>query len=383
MSVTVISPNNTERAINPARLTEAREAKGLTMAELARVLEISRQAISSFEKGIKNPSPDTLTLIARVLGFPERFFISASGSPEIEGAVHFRSRNTTTKKERVSGRAKGRWVPLVLRECSRFVQLPEVNLPDIDIADFENLEESDIEDIATQVRRFWQLGDGPITNLTRLLENQGIVVSNLFSGDKVDAFSFWDNERPIIITDNSKTAVRIRFSLAHELGHLIMHRSVSDDYLEDKDLFDKVEHQADYFAGCFLLPAKTFGSEYYSPNLSALETLKSRWIVSLGCMTHRAYYLNLMSENQKSYVFRQLAPFRRREPLDDVIPKEEPQFIHKLINLLDENSIILKTDLVDIFGLPPKELAAITRVKESELISDESVVSIFMNHRRA
>ena len=90
-----------------------------------------------------------------------------------------------------------------------------------------------------------------------------------------------------------------------------------------------------------------------------------------------------MSENQKSYVFRQLAPFRRREPLDDVIPKEEPQFIHKLINLLDENSIILKTELVDIFGLPPKELAAITRVKESELISDDSVVSIFMKHRHA
>lgn len=383
MNINVISSINSERTVNPARLTEAREAKGLTMAELARVLDISRQAISSFEKGLKNPSPETLTLISRVLGFPERFFISQAGSPVIEGAVHFRSRSTATKKERVSGRAKGRWVPLVLRECSKYVELPEAILPEIDIPDFESLEESDIEDIATQVRRFWKLGDGPITNLTRLLENNGIVIANLFSGNKVDAFSFWDADRPIIITDKTKTAVRIRFSLAHELGHLIMHRSVSDDYLEDKALFDKVERQADYFAGCFLLPAKTFAREYYSPNISALERLKERWMVSLGCMVHRAHALNLMSDNQKSYVFRQLAPYRRYEPLDDVIAREEPQFIHKLINLLDENSILLKKELIDIFGLPPQELAAITRVNEAEMFSDNSVVSFLAKHKRA
>lgn len=372
-----ISILNYERSLNPSRLTEAREAKGLTMAELARVLDISRQAISSFEKGLKNPSSETLSQICRILGFPERFFISEEGSPEISGAVHFRSRTTATKKERVSGRAKGRWVPLILRECSHYVQLPEVILPDIDIPDFESLEDADIEDIATQVRRFWQLGDGPITNLTRLLENKGIVVTNLFSAEKVDAFSFWDNGRPIIITDKSRTAVRLRFSLAHELGHLIMHRSVEDNYLDDKALFEKVEQQANYFAGCFLLPAQTFGREYYSPSLSALQKLKERWIVSLGCLTYRASNLGLMSENQKSYVFRQLTPFRRREPLDDIIAREEPQFIHKLINLLDEHSILAKSDLFNIFGLPVHELSAITKVSENELLGDERVVSIF------
>ncbi|EPR9929411.1 helix-turn-helix domain-containing protein [Escherichia coli] len=372
---------NHERCINPTRLTEAREAKGLTMAELARVLDISRQAISSFEKGLKKPSPETLTQIAHILGFPERFFISSSGSPFIEGAVHFRSRSTATKKERISGRAKGRWIPLILRECSKYVQLPDVILPEIDIPDFEVLDESDIEDIAMQTRRAWKLGDGPIPNLTRLLENKGIVIANLFSGDKVDAFSFWDNERPIIITDRSKTAVRLRFSLAHELGHLIMHRSVSDDYLNDKALFDKVEKQADYFAGCFLLPAQTFGREYYSPNISALKRLKERWLVSLACMTHRAYSLSLMTENQKSYVFRQLAPYRRREPLDDVIAKEEPQFIYKLINLLHENGILLKKELLDVFGLPLQDLVAITRVSEEEMISQESVVSLFSDNK--
>ncbi|MFJ5162216.1 ImmA/IrrE family metallo-endopeptidase [Pantoea sp. NPDC088449] len=253
------------------RLTKAREAKGLTRAELARVLDIYRQAISSFEKGIKAPSHETLMALTKILGFPERFFVSNNSSPEIMGAVHFRSRSTATKKARMSGRARGRWIALILKECSKYAQLPPVTLPDLDIADFELLDKSDIEDIATKVRRYWLLGDGPIANLTKLLKNKGIVISHLSSGEKVDAFSYWETDRPIMVLDRSKTAVRMRFSLAHELGHLIMHRTVENDYLEDKQLFDIVESQADYFASYFLMTSNTFGRVYYSPNLSALE----------------------------------------------------------------------------------------------------------------
>ncbi|EOE1542377.1 ImmA/IrrE family metallo-endopeptidase [Providencia rettgeri] len=381
MTSTLVSTLHTERSINPNRLTEAREAKGLTMAELARVLDISRQAISSFEKGLKNPSPDTLSMISKVLGFPERFFLSNEGSPQIEGAVHFRSRSTATKKERIKGKTKGRWVSLIVRECMKYVQLPDVELPPIDIPDFEILEDADIEEIATKVRRYWNMGDGPISNLTRLLENKGIIVANLHAAEKVDAFSFWDNDRPIIITDNTRTAVRTRFSIAHELGHLILHRSVEDDYIDDKYLFEKVEGQANYFASCFLLPAKTFSREYYSPSLPALEKLKERWIVSLQCMTNRSNSLGLMSDNQKGYVYRQLAPYRKKEPLDDVIPREEPVFINKLINLLDSHSILLKNQLLDLFPLPIQDIMSITKLKENELLRDDSVLPFVLKKK--
>lgn len=381
MNTKIISPNFAEKSFNHLRLTEAREAKGLTMAELARVLDISRQAISSFEKGLKSPSHETLMSITKVLGFPERFFVSGQSSPEIDGAVHFRSRSTATKKSRMSGRSRGRWVSLILRECSRYAQLPPVELPDFDISDFESLERSDIEEIATKARRHWQLGDGPILNLTRLLENKGIVISHLSAGEKVDAFSFWDDERPIVILDRSKTAVRMRFSLAHELGHLIMHRTVEDNYLEDKNLFELVESQADYFASCFLMPASTFGREYYSPNLSSLERLKERWITSIGSIAMRAYDLNIMSDNQKVYVFRQLAPYRRREPLDDVIPKEVPTLLNKLLQLLDKHSIMKTTELIDIFGLPTSDLSAITQFTASELTQSDNVISFVLRDK--
>lgn len=377
MSVSQFFSQNRDQLINPERLTEAREAKGLTMADLARLLEISRQAISAFEKGLKSPSHDTLNQISRVLGFPESFFVAPQSSPNIKGAVHFRSRASASKKERLIGTTKGRWVTSILSNLLQYAILPELKLPPIEVDDFEMLTRSDLEDIATQARRYWGLGDGPIKNLTQLIENNGIVVSNIHAGDRVDAFSFWADTGPVIVADKNKTAVRLRFTIAHELGHLILHRSVQDDYLDDKDLFKKVENQADYFASCFLLPASTFGNEFFSPSLQGLIKLKERWGVSIGAIAMRASSLRLINDNQKEYIFRQLAPYRKKEPLDDVIKHEEPKLINRLAQLLDENNIISKSELYEISALPDSDFIAITKITKSEIFSEkENVVSL-------
>lgn len=146
---------------------------------------------------------------------------------------------------------KGRWVSGILSNLLQYAILPELKLPPIEIDDFKMITPSDLEHIATQTRRYWGLGDGQIKKLTQLLENNGIVVLNFHAGDGVDAFSFWANPGPVIVTDENSTAVVLRFTIAHELGHLILHRSVQNNYLDDKELFKKVEKQADYFAFCF------------------------------------------------------------------------------------------------------------------------------------
>jgi len=84
------------------------EAKGLTMAELARLLEISRQAISAFEKWLKNPSYETLNQLSRVLYFSEALFLATESLPSIKGALHFRSRTSASKKECLMGTTKRR-----------------------------------------------------------------------------------------------------------------------------------------------------------------------------------------------------------------------------------------------------------------------------------
>ena len=169
----------------------------------------------------------------------------------------------------------------------------------------------------------------------------------------------------------------MRFTIAHELGHLILHRSVQDDYLDDKELFKKVEKQADYFASCFLLPASTFGNEFFSPNLQGLIKLKQRWGVSIGAITMRAASLHLINDNQKEYVFRQLAPYRKKEPLDDVIKSEEPKLINKIAHLLDEHNIMSKSELFEKSALPDADFIAITKIQKEEIYSEkENVISL-------
>ncbi|WP_274371863.1 helix-turn-helix domain-containing protein [Morganella morganii] len=370
-------------SINPERITEAREAKGINMADLARLLDVSRQAVSAFEKGLKKPSSETLSQLSKTLGFPEHFFLSDTTSPQIKSAIHFRSRSTASKKERLVGKTKGRWVSLILNEIMNYVTLPTPEIPEIDIPDFELLSNADIEDIATNVRRTWGLGDGPITNLTMLLENKGIIVANIHSGEKVDAFSFWNEHTPVIVIDKMKTAVRTRFSIAHELGHLVMHRAVEDDYIDDPSLFKLVESQANYFASCFLMPASTFGREYYSSNIDSLMKLKKRWLTSIGAIAIRAYNLNLINDNQKIYIFQQIAPYKRREPLDDILVREEPRLINKIVNLIDSHDILSKRELYEKLGLPNNDFLTMTKLSLPDIMSDESsnVVSISINKK--
>lgn len=91
----------------------------------------------------------------------------------------------------------------------------------------------------------------------------------------------------------------------------------------------------------------------------------------------RASSLHLINDNQKEYVFRQLAPYRKKEPLDDIIKHEEPKLINRLAHLLDENNIISKGELYEMSGLPDADFVTITKISKSEIFSDkENVVSI-------
>lgn len=351
----------TEQQINPAKLTEARESKGLSMADLARLIDITRQAISAFEKGTKQPSFETLSRIAKILEFPIHFFTNSKDSSNIDGVVFFRSRSTTAKKERMIGKIKAKWVASVLNELTQHADIPQANIPNLMSKDFHQLCDEDIEEIASQTRRFFGLKDGPIKNLTTLLENNGIVMSHIHTTSKVDAFSCFSENRPIIVFDCKQSLARTRFSIAHELGHLVLHQSVTEDDISNKEMFNLIEDQANYFASCFLLPANTFSQEFFSVKLSALLALKERWKVSVAAIILRLSHLELISENQKLYLYKQIATYRKKEPLDDVLPRELPMLLNTLLNVLEDHNITTKEELHNSMGIPIIDLATILR----------------------
>ncbi|MGA7233175.1 MAG: ImmA/IrrE family metallo-endopeptidase, partial [Xanthobacteraceae bacterium] len=147
----------------------------------------------------------------------------------------------------------------------------------------------------------------------------------------IDAFSCWADGRPYIILGSEKSSsVRSRFDAAHELGHLILHRDISEDDLEAKSVRDRIEREANWFAGAFLLPRGSLFREFYSTIANHLRGLKQRWLVSMQAIAHRAKDIGAIDENQ--YVAFRIQMTKRKElnkePLDNVIPVERPGLLY-------------------------------------------------------
>jgi len=329
------------------RLVEAREARGISRTELAQCLGVSKQAISQYEKNQRSPSGEVMFGMARNLGVPLHFFM-ARESARVTGTVFFRSMAAATKRARESAKRKYVWAKELVRYLREFVEFPQVNFPSFSIpADPAALSDEDIERIATDTRRFWGLGDGPISNVTWLLENNGaIVIRQSFDVKTLDAFSEWDKEEqtPYLILGAGKTsAARSRLDATHELGHMILHRHAKS---LGSAVFRLLEDQAYRFAGAFLLPASTFQAEVV-PTLRSLVLAKAKWRVSVGAMIKRMAHLRLISPGREQRLFANLSRrgWRTREPLDDELDVEEPRLIKRSLDLLIANGIIRPDDL--------------------------------------
>lgn len=322
----------------PGRLREAREAKELTMTELGSLVGMTRQAISFYEAGEREPDPETLMRVVDALGQPIFYFTTDRPDAFGErGTTFFRSFKSKTKRTNKKCEVLSNWFAESASYFNEYVNLPEVKLPEIAAPkDGSRYTGDEIESAATQCRRAWGLGDGPISDVVALLESKGVIVARAeFGADSVSAFSFWEGARPFIFLGADKSsACRSRFDAAHELGHLVLHHGVAEDELEI-DL-GRIEKEADRFASSFLLPAATFPLEVFSTRLAAFVELKKRWKVSVAAQIYRCSYLGVLSEDQVLNLRKQLSAnrWRKTEPLDDVIPVEKPTVMAKSLQLL-------------------------------------------------
>ena len=198
----------------------------------------------------------------------------------------------------------------------------------------------EIEDIAQLTRRHWGLGDGPIANMVALLETYGAVATRFSLGSaRIDAFSCWISGKPyIVLGSDRKSAARSRFDAAHELGHLILHRDISQEDIQKKSVLDRIEQEANRFAGAFLFPRNSFLSEFYSTRMGHLAGLKRRWRVSIQAIAHRAKDLDAIDEYQYINFRKQISAQKMLvvETLDDVLPLENPSLLVKAWDLISQ-----------------------------------------------
>lgn len=350
------------------RLTEAREARQFTMVMLAERVDVSRQIISEYEKGVKKPSADVLARLADALAMPMSFFLKSFPPETTAGPVFFRSMAAATLQARQRARRRCQWLQRIVEYLRQFVAFRPASFPDLKPPpDPRNLREEDVVQAAAEARRYWDLGNDPIPNLVGLLESAGaFVVRQELGADKLDSLSRWDAGSPqpyFVLGIDKSSAVRSRFDAAHELGHILLHRGIAESEHNNPAVFSIMEKQAHQFAGAFLLPECVFVDEFlmHLGNITAFIPLKSRWMVSIQAMFMRAKALNLVSEDRLLNLWRSLARqgWRLREPLDDELAPESPGLLRKSLDLVLSKGIIDNRTLELHLGLKASDVASV------------------------
>lgn len=277
---------------NPESLKVAREFRGLQKNELARMLELTPSAVTQFESGQARPNAQTVARISMALGFPPPFFAQYNRLHAVSSdQCHFRSLVSCSQMERRRMASAGTIIRKIVEFIDAHVNLPPERITTNLIHKPKTAEE--IESAATELRKNWGLGLGPIPNVVHLLESNGVLIFRLLDDcKKVDAFSNWHRHRPFVFLNTEKgSGSRSRLDAAHELGHLIMHEECLPG---DR----RQEEQAFRFAGAFLLPRESFLRECPRRLVWAhyLE-LKKHWKVSLAALVRRARDLGVMTED--------------------------------------------------------------------------------------
>ncbi|WP_226653588.1 XRE family transcriptional regulator [Leifsonia sp. LS1] len=307
--------------VNGETLSMLRTARGFSQAGLAEAVGMAQSRLSRVEQGTELLRvSDAGWLAAELEVLPE---VLAEKSGEFSSArVFHRKRASLPVKSDRQIRAEAAVRRFQLRRAIGEA-LPGLQL------EFRPLPADGTyspEDRAMELRRGLGLGSEPIESMTEVLERAGVMVVPVeLDTVKLDAIGGWPEDgAPIVMVSTHAPGERQRFTLAHELGHAIMHDGTGDDQ----------EAEADQFASAFLMPVSMARSELVNPTLSSLTALKSRWGVSIAALARRARDLGLMTEREYRSFNIQLSStgMHRREPLP--IPPERPTLITRTIDQL-------------------------------------------------
>ena len=313
----------TGRTFNAEMLTIARESRGLTQTELANLIGVTQGEISKLENRIREPEHEQVERLSEALRYTAAFFyLSESFRGPATGCIYHRKRKSIQQG--------------VLREVLARVNVRRIQIRNfLRAADFEvegrfirlELEDHHVspQDVAKMIRRHWGIVPGPIPNLTRTIEDAGgIVIPTDFGTRKIDAVSqMAPGLPPLFFVNSASPTDRLRYTLAHEIGHIVMHDGPTDD----------MEKEADQFAAEFLMPAAEIGPALLNATLPKLAALKPYWKMSMAALLTQAGNLGAIPPRRKSYMWMRMGQlgYRTKEP--NPIPPEEATLFQELVGV--------------------------------------------------
>jgi Zn-dependent peptidase ImmA (M78 family)/transcriptional regulator with XRE-family HTH domain len=334
-------------AFDPARLTQARRLAGRTKRAVADAVRVSPAAVGQWESGAVAPRPDHVARLAELLEVPPGFLAIGRRYVRLDvGDAHFRSLRSTPAALRAKAIAFTEQVWELTHALETRVQLPPVDLPgfaggEVQPGDYAG----DPAAAANELRRAWELGDGPIPHLVRTMERHGLIVTLVpFAGEAtktIDAFSTSHLPRPVVVLtpDRADDVYRHRFTAAHELGHLVLHgETAPGDPVQEKE--------ADSFAAELLTPRASITPQLPARlDLHELERLGQVWGVGVESLVYRCHEVGAISDATYRRAFQRLNQLRQvglfaQEPVG-TYPGEIPALIGQAFAVAEQHGLTM------------------------------------------
>lgn len=357
-------------SFNGEMLRLARQYRGYTQRDFSDKLKVDPALTSRIENGVQTPTPDFVTETSALLKFPEKFFEQPERIYGLPMSVHPMWRKKASVSQRNVDRAFAEINVrlLQLRILLRSVEHTHaLELPSLDVQSYRG----GAEEIAGLVRRIWHMPAGPVLDLTGWIERAGIFVFHVPLPDAaMSGVTFRvPGLPPCIFLQEDMPSDRMRLTLAHELGHIVMHRLPTLD----------MEVEAFRFASAFLMPAKDI-QPYFSGkkvDLRLLANLKPEWRVSMQGLLKRASQLEFVSESQTRYLWSQFTVRKLRfaEPPELDVEPESPTLLPKLLRLHLGELKYTPANLCDALAIHEQELLDLYRLDALERRSMLRVVA--------
>ena len=343
------------------RIKQARAAAGLSLRDLAERAGISAMAISKYERDENTPSSGVLLALAKALHVRTEYFFRQVHVDLQE--VSYRKHPDLPEKEKTRVLAEvhdqlERWL-----ELESFIPTPwaiPFELPKNLPARVHSFDE--IEGVAIAIRQVWDLGLNPILDLIDTLESHGIKVFTVaFDADKkFDGLSAKADGKQVVVVGKEWPGDRQRFTLAHELGHLVLHTRLAKGVDE--------ETACNRFAGAFLVPKpeveKALGKSRTWLEPQELMLLKHEWGLSMGGWTYRALENGILPKSRMQALW---SHFREhgwdKEEPNPQYPREEVRLFKQLVYHALAEDLIGESKAAELLGMSLVALRACRKMQ--------------------
>ena len=320
--------------------------RGVNQRELAERIDLSKTTVSKYEREVTLPDSAKLMEIADALDVDLSYFLRSPRVGNIEPAYRKFASMLVKEEDAIIERIRD-WLERYL-EIESILKIDALDFEWPDEVRFRVSSMEEVEQAALDLRDAWEIGRDPLENLTERLEDHALRVGSIEAPEDFDACAFEAEVNggiPVVVFNENRPGDRQRFSIAHELGHLVL--DVGGDLEEEK--------ACNRFSGAFLVPREGFvndvGEQRRRISQRELELLKQKYGVSMQALVYRMKDLDILSDHHAGQIFRWFRETgNHKEEPGEPVPREQPQRFERMVQHALAEELISDRRAAELLG---------------------------------